>query len=94
MLWQDNGDPGGKVPQAQTSGDSPMSSRIGSQETAAIPAGLEPSRPVAPLFARYQAVRKMTESLARAVEPGGLPDPVDARCQPGEVASRAYDLVF
>jgi len=69
MLWQDNSEPGSKVPPAQTSGDSPMSARIGSVGTVANPPVLEPSRPVAPLFARFQAVRKMTESLAQPLSP-------------------------
>ena len=46
-----------------------MSACIGSVETVADPLGPEPLRPVAPLFARYQAVRKMTEGLAQPLSP-------------------------
>ncbi len=46
-----------------------MSARTGSMETVANSPGLEPSRPMAPLLARFQAVRKMTEGLARPLSP-------------------------
>jgi ergothioneine biosynthesis protein EgtB len=48
-----------------------MSASIGSTEveTAARRTGREPAPPLAPLLARYQAVRKMTESLARPLSP-------------------------
>src|ERR1700677_4828831 len=69
MLWQDNGHPGSKIPPAQISGDSPMSACIGSLETVANPLGPAPLRPVAPLFARFQGVRKMTEGLAQPLSP-------------------------
>jgi ergothioneine biosynthesis protein EgtB len=46
-----------------------MSLRIASPEAAADSRGFEPSRPRAPLLARYQAVRKMTEGLAQPLSP-------------------------
>ena len=46
-----------------------MSSPIEALERLAVPAGLDSSRPVAPLLARYRAVRQMTEQIARPLSP-------------------------
>jgi ergothioneine biosynthesis protein EgtB len=46
-----------------------MSASIESVETVPNPPDFEPLRPIAPLLARFQAVRKMTESLARPLSP-------------------------
>src|SRR6266566_352667 len=69
MLWQENCDAWSIVPPAQTSGDSPMSSRIGPVRTAEDRAGIEPVQPAAPLGNRYQTVRAMTERLAQPLSP-------------------------
>jgi hypothetical protein len=46
-----------------------MSPPIASQEALTHPPGVDPPRPAGPLRARYQAIRQMTETLARPLSP-------------------------
>src|ERR1700678_4118086 len=52
-----------------TPGDSPMSPTVASEETVVHPSGIDPSRPTGPLRARFQSIRKMTETLAQPLSP-------------------------
>ena len=46
-----------------------MSPPVASEETGAVPPGIDPPRPTGPLRTRYQSVRKMTETLAQPLSP-------------------------